>query len=417
MLVKEGKRKPFYEKLSDLIYRILPVNMDYSGHQLFYTGLVLYYIGTIVALEYFPGQSPDDTAIVSLLMKVFRYLSYLFCLGQCFFNKYEKKHVIMYALLGISFFLAARTSGDSAMVTLFIIMLGSYKASAKTTVKLIVSLQLIFLVGHIFFSLTGVIYDTISYSPITIYSDARVRHALGFLYLVHTSFLMFFITAGLLYLTGGFSLFTGAMLVLGNIIVASLTDTGAVKLWGTLLIISGIMIRKIHYKFNLNRAGRIIISAAPFFAFITIVTVFSLYNEADDMWIWMDKALSHSRFSQGHAVLENYPLSLFGTGAQLNGHNQLTGYMRGFELNFVDSGYVYTMVTAGIVPLFSLMIMQVIFVYRNLKKGNTAVGVTLFFISMICMTETYFLNPAFNIFPLLFFMRDNEPSKLSRFYF
>ena len=392
------------EKLMGLVY------FEYNGHQLFYAGFFLYYLGRAATDIYWPGMSPDYHFFFALILKIIRYFAYILCFAQIILNDFRTRHFIRLAaalsILGVQVIL----SGGSEYATIAIVILAAYDSDPREIVKYGFIIRTFILFGNLLLSATGITWDYISGNGII-----SKLHFMGFHSLNHASYVSIFWGLEYLYLKGGYSFFD-ALFVLGICELTSLlNDTKTTIILTPLIVISGVIVKYWKYRKKPSGCIRKLFIISPFVFCVFIFVLYSLYNEGSSFWSDFDKKIMHHRLFTAKEVFDRYPITLFGAHPHYEGFN-IENLYRSYTYNYIDGAYGLQLITSGIFFLVLVLLLYSYLMYKSYEINDIALSTVVFWMVFLAMSESFPFDPAFNVFIYLPFCSFKERTVKRRFY-
>lgn len=137
----------------------------------------------------------------------------------------------------------------------------------------------------------------------------------------------------------------------------------------------------------------------PFCAVLMIGLTY-FFNTENIVWNRINEILS-SRLNLGHAAMDKYGVSLFGTAFEQTGYGGGTAWSFALEYNFVDSSYVLILIRYGLAVLLAVCIQYIWTERRALRNGHRKLALAAAFIAVHSMIEHHLPELAYNLFLLL----------------
>lgn len=344
--------------------------------------------------------SLDKSGVLSFVLKMSRYLAYIFCCIEIIHKKVSRR--LLYACIMLMTIALGSCLGSSNKTYLLysLVLLAAIKIDDKKIVKLNCLMQ-----GMILF--TCVIFSLIFKSLDFIFDfSGRIRHGLGFTWTTSGPIIYFYFILEYVYLRyEKIKFIEYVILEILNIWFFIMTDSKMTFIVSSvcLLFFMTTSLKKKWWAFIEKR--KIWLICLPILICLISIYLHYGYSSKYAIWTWMNRLLS-GRLALGRSAISMYGISWFGTQIKWVGYSVLQPTVElAVGYNYVDCSYLQILLEYGILFLLVVIVIYTIALYKAIKKGNYCLAMILAFVLFFGITEPRLMNFAYNPFPLLAFTK------------
>ncbi len=316
-------------------------------------------------------------------------------------NNLNRKTKIIISILFVLLVLQSLHGKDTTLVQIFILSIGCYGIDFHKILKAVLPSEGLALMLIIVLALVGVIPNWI-YDR---YEGGVVRQSLGLQYptyiaIAATVFTMYY----LYYRKKKIKWPEYIILLVINILCYIATDTRAMLVWSIIAIIIFICLNNdIHKRLKLTKKILTITKYLLFICAIVAIIPTVCYQPQNKTHARINYALS-SRLSLGKRAVDTYGIKFFGNNVEWIGSSLVhEGTNNGKKFNVVDSFYVRTLVSYGIVGFIIIMLAIEKTMLRAQREKNFYLIAILSLLIAQAILDQYITQIQWNIFALLFF--------------
>ncbi|MGU9988871.1 hypothetical protein ACQ5RK_04300 [Latilactobacillus curvatus] len=365
---------------------------------------VLYYISFSIYIGY---QFLISTTIEFNNTSSLKLIIYLLCMSLILFKMmFFDKLTFSLLTYGMFFIMVAIFASYVAKNNLYILamfMIGAYNVPIRGIIRIYAVEMTVLLLVAVFLSYKGTIPNY------TYLRGLKIRNSFGTKYPTDFAAHVFYILLGYMYLIKGkANLFVFSIYMILGYTVLKLTDA---RLDAILIFAIGI----IFYLYNLvdeKYINPIIdkIYLTPLLGAIIANTVTYYYNSSRIL-VTLDKILS-GRLYYGNKAFNEYPVRLFGNYIEQHGWGGTGRLDMLFKYFFIDSSFVNSLLSFGIVFTVYLIILLTV----SLKKVDIEYK-KIFLLCFLCVTmssmvDQHFLELFYNPFILIGFSIFNKKGEI-----
>ena len=372
--------------------------------RLFYIAWVFFTLSFMLNLTAWDGL--DHSGQTEHILRLIRYAScciFIIVIALKLLMKgYEKKHLIMYAVLCAAILLVVYFSHDKLMGYYFTAFMAAYREDARkvacVSAVLTGGLLLVNLIG----SYTG-------FSVNYLFGEAeRARFGLGFSWTSSAPVLFLFFTMLYIYIRKEKMHFWEFIILEAfNVYFYIMTDSRFAFVLGSAVVVFFFIesLFKDHFRFVMRIKW--LMTVLPFIIALLVILSYFIYDPDLSFFRELNSLLS-DRYELGSSGIERYGISLFGQPIQWFGYDINNLVIA--DYNYVDCSYLQILLQYGITMLLAALYIYARGIYRAAKVQDGYFMCILVFISVFSITEPRLMNLAFNVFPVLCFCSLKEKS-------
>lgn len=364
-----------------------------ASELVFYLGTGAYFTLMFLATTMFADILPLSN---HLLRNMFRFTCYgLIIVKMLMAEKYTVKRIILYVVLAIPMLLCYRITGYIYELDLFMFIVGARGIKADRIVRLYFYLSVI-LIAITFFSVAaGIIENRVFIRT----GGTAVRNSVGFIYPTDFGARIFYTLLAFCYLVG--KRFNLALAAIFLAISAALLIYCDARLDAVLIFIMGVLfLIYARTKLFTRKSIQIILQCSvPFFFFLSYFVTMSY--KRGGIFLVLNELLS-KRLMYGYYNVRYIGLNPFGHYIYQQGHGALV-YSVQSGYNFVDCGYLQSLLEYGYILMFFVLVMFVLISRTAIIRGRYEIAIIVFMVGLTTCIDHHFLEFWYDPFPLLIF--------------
>lgn len=371
---------------------------------LFFIALGVYISEQIFEYTAYGYAAREAGGPILLLLKLIRYGCYFICCLKILISSYHQKYFLIELSALILCFIVA-VFAEKQLLFWFLFIWASQGTNRDTLIRLVISLQVFWLVLMLTLSFTGVVEN---YSRFT---DGRMRYFLGFGWTTTAPILFLFVVWQYFYLKSGhMKVHQGLGILLIGTVLYWFTRTRMAYFMLCITIcvffVFNLHVFKTFFESLRRTPLRQLFVVIPWLC--TLVSCVAVYFYGQNIPI-MEKldALLSNRLEMGYQGFENFGVTLFGQYIKWVGFSlaETEGVY-----NYVDNSYLNILFNWGLLVLLVILFVYSLILYNACKENNISLMLIITFICIFSLTEPRLLNLMYN--PFLFFILADDKSKV-----
>ena len=375
-------------------------SFQWDSSILFYIAIGAFYINSIVGLT-----TLMDIGAVSALMKIFRWIGYIFCILKICTQTYTLRSIFKIIVTAGIVFLSSYLSGYQTLLIWLLYILAAQNIDLRKTAKEVMIITLVLFLLVVLLAELGFIESTTqsvsSSSRSYLWSSGNTILLWGFEHHNYIGRCAFtFITCYIFLRFDKFKWFDliPCVIVFYICYFVSKTRTAALLiLAATLLVLFFKLLKFFGEKTNKN-----IVAFTVYFIMILSIA-FSIfmcltYNSGSAFYEFFDDLLT-TRFSSANSIFSNYGFSILGQDVTLV--STIEAKEQGITAIVLDNAYMHLLIRFGL--LLSALVIGGYFYSAKiaLREKNYGILIIIAIIFVCGIAETWFLSLSSNPFLLL----------------
>jgi len=346
----------------------------------------------------------DETGIMSLGLRAMKYMAAAVCCILIVMNlvrkRYDLKAIIALGLLGLIFGISTIITRNAYIMSYWFFLAGGYGQSSKRimTLATITTWSILFIV---------IVSSQIGCAVDYVFDGGMFgAHGLGFDWCTDAPIVYFFSMLVYIFLRKEkMRIWEFAILEAVNIFFYIMTDTKMTFWLGTVAIIFFFIESLIKHRWVLIKKLNILWVLLPIIICIACIVIALIYNPKIAFWDKINSIMSN-RLELSQSGLETYGITPFGQSIWWIGYN--IGQLSPSGYNYVDCSYIQVMLEFGIFTIVAILAIYMQGIKRAEKYQDYWMVCILIIALLHSTTEPRLMNFAFNILPILAFLKLGE---------
>lgn len=372
-----------------------------SKNSIFYLAIAVYVISTNLQASYMYNTWFVSSGIMILVLKMMRYITYVLCFYRIYvIKKLSYKMFLFSAAFACIALASAITGPEKTPIFYALILIASIETDFKRIVKIFMSIQFLFLVFLVSFSLLGFIGDSYTID------NGVQRFFLGYGWVNRAPYCWMFLILEYLYLKKcKLTISEFCIAIIFSLVFYKKTVTDFPFILSLALANFGLF-KYIKYNFSYyNIIKKKLISRFYLIVFFFVVSIGVsipfIYKSDNYILSTINKVVNY-RFSLANTAIERYNIGLFGHNIKWTGASTLLfGMGTSNQYFYVDCDYIKLSLEYGVVftGLITATYVFGIIIAGRYKEYN--VCFCLLFVGILCIFEPRLIDFAFN--PFIFY--------------